>query len=176
MGLTSLLIFSLLLLFNWTLAPSIKIYLSLFSLSVLPPSPVSLFVKFSSPLPFSLPPHLLSILCPPYGSQFSQKILTISPSQGIYICFYLDSPCCLASLGSWTIGSLSVALQLVSTYEWVHTMLIFLGLGYLTQDGFLLVPSICMQISRCPCFLLLSYIPLCKWTTFPLYIHRLRGI
>ena len=33
-----------------------------------------------------------------------------------------------------TIGSLFFALQLVTTYEWVH--IIFIFLGYLTQDAF----------------------------------------
>ena len=35
-------------------------------------------------------------------------------------------------------------------------MFVYLVLGYLTQDGFFLVPSTCMQISRCHCFLPLS--------------------
>ena len=52
------------------------------------------------------------------------------------MCFSHGSPCYLPSLGSWTIGSLPFGLELVFSYEWVHTMFTFLGQGYFTQDVF----------------------------------------
>ena len=50
----------------------------------------------------------------------------------------------LASMRLCTVGWLSFALYLVSSYEWVRTIFIFPGPGYLTQDFFFLVPYICL--------------------------------
>jgi hypothetical protein len=49
--------------------------------------------------------------------------------------FYL--PSCLGSLVLWSVAWISFILWLISTYKWVHTMHILLGLGYLTQDDVL---------------------------------------
>jgi hypothetical protein len=46
----------------------------------------------------------------------------------------LDLPSCLAPLGLWSVAWVSCTSWVVSTYQWVHTMQVLLGLGYLTQD------------------------------------------
>jgi ABC-type multidrug transport system permease subunit len=62
------------------------------------------------------------------------------------------------------------AFGLISTYQWVHTMNILLGLGYLTQE------FICLQNSWSYHSVELSSIPLCKCTTFSVSILQLRDI
>ena len=42
----------------------------------------------------------------------------------------------LVSLGLGIIAWLSFTLHLISTFEWLYTMFVFLGLGYLTQNDF----------------------------------------
>ena len=75
--------------------------------------------------------------------------MSISPFLGVSMYVFLkSSPCYLASLGSWTIGS-QYPLHIFALHWRVSThVFIFLGLSYLTQDGFSLVPSIYMKISR----------------------------
>ena len=85
--------------------------------------------------------------------------------------------CYLASLALWTVVWLSYTLLLITTSEWVHTMLIFLSLSYLIQKDVFLVPSICLQISWGHHFFLqLSNTPLWKCTIFSISILWLRGI
>jgi hypothetical protein len=55
-------------------------------------------------------------------------------------------------------------------------MFVFLGLGYLTQDDFFLVSSICLWISYHFFKKKLSSTPLYKYTTFCLLILHLRDI
>jgi hypothetical protein len=43
---------------------------------------------------------------------------------------------CWVSYGLWVVLWIFWAFELISTYLWVHTMYILLGLGYLTQDIF----------------------------------------
>ena len=129
------------------MAPSIKISLSFLFLFI--PLPTKPSQPFTFPFPI---PSLLPL------SQITQKILSIS-SSWVPLCVSLLGSLFLnlTSLGFWIVAWLawlSFVLCLISTYEWVHAMFIFLGLGYLTQDDFFLVPSICLQISRCHCFLL----------------------
>ena len=47
-------------------------------------------------------------------------------------CLQWDIPCYLVSVVLWIVARLSCTFWLLSTYKWVHTMLIFLGLGYLS--------------------------------------------
>ena len=82
----------------------------------------------------------------------------------------LGSPCHLASLGSWIIGWQSFALHLIYTYEWLHTMFVYLDLGYLTQDVFLSSAIRLHANFKMSLFLPLSSTPLCKCTAFSLSI------
>ena len=65
-------------------------------------------------------------------------------------------------------------LCLKVTYEWVHIICVFLGLGYLIQYVFFLDPSIFLQISRRHFFLTLSSNALCKCNTLSLSTLQLR--
>ena len=57
----------------------------------------------------------------------------------------MQAPFLLPSLfGSVYYGIVILYLHLIPTYELVYTMLVFLSLGYLTQDDFFLVPPICL--------------------------------
>ena len=83
--------------------------------------------------------------------------------------------CYLASLGSWNIGLVSFAIS--NIHLRVSTYCASLSGSGLPHSGFFfLVPSICLQVSRCHCILPLSSIPLCKCTTLSLSILWLRGI
>lgn len=54
----------------------------------------------------------------------------------------LFGPSLLPSLsGTVDVAWVPFTLQLISTPEWLHTMFVFQGLGYLTQDDFFLLPS-----------------------------------
>ena len=97
----------------------------LFSLPISPlhliPQPGCPLNPLTHPVP-SLHPPLMSILLP-----FWERLK--HPSLGSL--FYL------ASLYVWIVAWLSCILWLISTYKWVHTMHVLLGLRYLTQDDIL---------------------------------------
>lgn len=96
---------------------------------------------------------------------FTLKIYSISLSGRSL----LNIPSYLSSLCLWTIA-LSLTLQLISTYTCVHSMFVFLTLGYLSQDGFFLIPSFGLNMSRCHHLYQPSNAPLCNCTTFSLSI------
>ena len=113
----------------------------------LPSSPIS--IHLPCPLSTALSLHLIPLL--------------LIPSTHLQWLFYfpfwvrfklppLVLPTYLASLSQWIVAWVSCTLWLISTYMWVHTMHVPLGLGYLTQDNIFLVPSICLEISWCSCF------------------------
>lgn len=72
----------------------------------------------------------------------------------------------LASAGLWIVACLFFVLHLISTYKWVNTIFVFLGLVYLTQD------VIFSSSSHLPanCKMSLFFTPLGKCTTFYLFI------
>jgi hypothetical protein len=79
----------------------------------------------------------------------------------------LSHPCYLAFPGQCIISWLSFNLQPISTYKWAHTMFVFLGLGYLTQDDVFLVLFICQKTSWCLscfciCFFETRFLSLCS--------------
>ena len=64
----------------------------------------------------------------------------------------LGSSFLLSFLGLWILAWLAFNLHLISTYEWVHKVIVFLGLSYLIQDDFFLAPSSFLEISWCHFF------------------------
>lgn len=59
----------------------------------------------------------------------------------------LRHPCYLVFLDMWIIPWLSFTLQLMSTYNWVHTLLDFLSIGYHTQVTIHLLANLMMSLS-----------------------------
>ena len=123
--------------------------------------------SFSSSLllfyPFLWPPH----------SQFSQEILSFSPS-------YLDP--CVSLLGSSLLSRLSgvvnvgwffFTLYLEATYEWVHCLS---GSGLPHSIWFFFSRSIHLPANFKMSLFFTVCSTLCKCTTFSLSILRLRGI
>ena len=67
-------------------------------------------------------------------------------------------------------GLVFFVLCLKTNYEWVHVIIVFLGLVYSLKMMYL-APSICLQNSRCYYFFCcVVSTPLCKCTTFSLSI------
>ena len=107
----------------------------------------------------------------PAPSSFHPSILTspVYPRDLFYFPFPEKSihsslvlPCYPASLGLWIIGWLSCTLLLIPTYEWVHTIFVFLSLDYLNKSDFFSVTTICLEIFWGHCFLQLSNSLSCK--------------
>lgn len=86
------------------------------SLHLIAPYPIPL----PSLPPFQSPPsiHLRCLFYFPFWVRF--RLPPLGP------------PCYLASLGLWVIPWVSCTSWVMSTYKWVHTMHVPLGLGYLT--------------------------------------------
>ena len=133
----------------------IDIYYCWLRFSVLPSVSSSSLPHFS--LPQVYPGYLIYFLFP-----------------GRYMCPNYGPSCYVTSLELRIVVWLSCALHLLSTYDWIHTIFVFLSLGYLTQDGFLLVPFICLQISWY--VFLLNNTPMCRYITFSLSILQWRVI
>lgn len=51
-------------------------------------------------------------------------------------------PMLTTSLGLWIVAWLYLTLQLISTFEWVHTKKVFWVLSYFTQDDFVTMKAI----------------------------------
>ena len=127
------------------MAPSIKISLSLFS-------SLSLFhlyylVSSSSP-PLSHSPVFFSSHPPysthPHAPNYIRQPCQFSLSRWIYL-FLLGFTLLLCFSRIMKYGSIFSALQIVTTFEWVHTMFFFWV--WVTSGWFFLVPSIWMQVS-----------------------------
>ena len=159
------------------MAPLIKIFTSLlpYPSFLRPTLPIPPSSSESSPSPFSLPisPYIHSLH--PRAPKICLAILFTSNIQEdnnmIFFGFTF-----LFSFSGITNYRLNVLLWwLESTYEWVHTIFLFLGSGLPHSVKRFLFPSISMQNSRCHCFLLLSKTPLCICFTPSLTILLLRG-
>ena len=111
-------------------SPALCLYLFSISIPLLTPSPTQ----------FPLSIHLWCI----FLFYFPFWLRFMIPPLGL--------PYYLASLGLWIVTWLSFTLQLVSTYKWVHSILVFLTLAYHTQGYVFLLSSFCFQISWCIVF------------------------
>ena len=157
------------------MAASVKIFLSLLSVSVLPPSRSSLSLKFSCP--FLLPSFSHSTL--PFPSNPMIPIflgdLVYFPSQVYLYMFFLRFTLLFMFSGIVNYRLIILCFR-ASVHLWVSTYHAHLSGSGLPHSGcFFLVPTVCMQISRSHCFLLLSSIPLSRYTTFSLSIIRSRS-
>ena len=117
---------------NPIMVPSFKVSLFLFLFSVMRelPDPSCFLPCISSPLPTPLTP---SPLHPWY--KFTKEI-SFTPLSWGNPCMSQNLPWLLCFLELWTLGWLSFALWLISTYQWAYVMFVFLCLGYITQDIF----------------------------------------
>ena len=125
---------------------------------------------FSAPFLAALVPLQPSPKCP-LGHNLLRRsclfILSTSHVDYVSLCKSLLASALLSRFSGIVVCRLTFfALCLETTYEWVHVIIVFLCLGYLTQNNvFYLHPFSC-KIQAVVFFLLCS-IPLCKCTTFP---------
>ena len=97
---------------------------------MLPPIPM---ISLHPCSPHVIPPLPISYFLIPVQSLFliyPQCIFCFHLSPSTSLCL----SCYLVSLGMWMVEWLSFALQLITTYNWVHYTFVFLGLCYLTWD------------------------------------------
>ena len=113
--------------------PCCRFPLILLALYPSPPSPThTSFCKLPTfPSPITLPPSIVLHL-PPRIIGFSLLIESQT--------FLLRPFFCLGSLGVWSVELVSSTLWLISTYKWMQTIHVLLGINYLIQ-----VPSIRLQ-------------------------------
>ena len=107
------------------------------------------FYKIELDIFLCSPPHLSHPLPP------SPKVPMLPVYSGELVFFYFPRrlDLCMSLLGSSLSGFSGIvicglvffALCLKSSYEWIHMIFVFLGLGYLTQYVFFPDPSICLQ-------------------------------
>ena len=152
------------------MAPSIMVSLILLS-SILPLTQSSCSLMFSSLLLLLLnslsapPPCTLNFLRRSCPFPLYQETLYVSLMSSLFPSFSGGVDCRLVILCSMS-----------NIHIWVSTYHVCLSVTGLPHSGwFLLVPYICLRISRVR-FFLLSSTPLCKCTTFSLSILQLRCI
>lgn len=130
---------------------------------MLPPIPM---ISLHPCSPHVIPPLPISYFLIPVQSLFliyPQCIFCFHLSPSTSLCL----SCYLVSLGMWMVEWLSFALQLITTYNWVHYTFVFLGLCYLTQDEFFLVLYIYLQSS----WLFLSSRVILYCVNVPLFLY-----
>lgn len=98
-----------------------------------------LSVTFSSTLPLHPTSHPVPQVPSPTCPQSTQEISSIFNLQTILS-------------GSGACSMVTLYLRLISSSEWVHIIFAILGLGYLNQNVFFLILSICFQMSLTLCF------------------------
>ena len=138
-----------------------------------PPTPPSSCHSFPSPFlfPFSPSPKLTPTLSPhPHAHSFCPAILFASNFQeDLYVVFLVFT----LLFGFSRLNDLGLWLE--STYESTYHIYLFGSRLSHSVKCFLFL-SICMQNSRCHCFLPLSRTLMCICSTSSLFILLLRGI
>ena len=64
---------------------------------------------------------------------WKKRLDKVVPLKGAQTSSFGSSLLFIVSLGLWIVVWVSCDLWLISTYQWVHTMYVLLGLGYFTQ-------------------------------------------